>query len=306
MLTTIPRCSACAAACSRIGRWPRRGRSAGGFIWKLPALYARAGAIGGATYPLINAATLSLLAGKREQSKDLARKLVAQIRAGGDDLETPYYRAATHAEALARCLATSRRAKKALAGAMALAPKAYEDHASTLRQFGLILTALGERQAPGSIPGRPPRSLHFAGHMSLSHRNARARKRIAAVIRAERIGFGYGALAAGADILVAEALLEAGAELHLVLPNAKERFRAFSVAGFGKDWALRYDRILHRATSIRCIAGAPEPVFPQAIQLAAEVAMGSAVMQAGMLMTGRRCSLVIVDRPASTARAGKG
>lgn len=262
--------------------------------------YARAGEIGGATYPLINAATLSLLAGKREQSKNLARQLVEKIKAGGDDLETPYYRAATHAEALL-LLGDIARAKKALTGAMALAPKAYEDHASTLRQFGLILSAQGADSA-WLGPLRPPRSLHFAGHMSLSLHNVRLRRRIAAFIRAERIGFGYGALAAGADILIAEALLEAGAELHLVLPNAKERFRAFSVAGFGTDWALRYDRILHRATSIRCIAGAPEPVFPQAIQLAAEVAMGSAVMQAGTLMT-EAVQLVISDSPAPAGAA---
>src|ERR1051326_7936419 len=38
--------------------------------------YARASEIGGATYPLINAATLSMLAGHRERSRALAQRVL--------------------------------------------------------------------------------------------------------------------------------------------------------------------------------------------------------------------------------------
>jgi tetratricopeptide (TPR) repeat protein len=245
--------------------------------------YAKAGEIGGQTYPLINAATLSLLAGKREQSRAAARKLLAHIAAGGDAMETPYYRAATHAEALL-LLGDVGKAKKALAEAIALAPKAYEDHASTLRQFGMILRELG-RDAAWLDPLRPPRTLHFAGHMAVSPNAQSVKQRIRAIIAKERIAFGYGALAAGADMLIAEALLEAGAELHIVLPAPVERFRALSVTGFGEGWPEKFDAILARATTVRAIAGAPEPLIPHAIQLAGEVAMGRAVMQASTLMT---------------------
>ncbi|MEI9887142.1 MAG: TRAFs-binding domain-containing protein [Rhizomicrobium sp.] len=255
--------------------------------------YARAGEIGGATYPLINAATLSLLAGRREQSQALAGKLLERALAGGDELETPYYRAATHAEALL-LLGEIAKAKTALAKAFALAPKAYEDHASTLRQFGLILTELGKDTA-WLDPLRPPRTLHFAGHMGVAIGGKALKRRLRAFIAKERIGFGYGALAAGADILVAEALLEEGAELHLVLPMPKERFRALSVAGFGDGWTNKFDRILARAASVRAIAGAPDPLFPHAIQLGAEIAMGCAVMQAGALMT-EAVQLVVFDK----------
>jgi hypothetical protein len=110
-------------------------------------------------------------------------------------------------------------------------------------------------------------------------------QRIRAVIAKERIAFGYGALAAGADMLIAEALLDAGAELHIVLPAPVERFRALSVTGFGEGWPEKFDAILARATSVRAVAGAPEPLIPHAIRLAAEVAMGRAVMQANALMT---------------------
>jgi hypothetical protein len=263
--------------------------------------YAKAGEIGGATYPLINAATLSLLAGKREQSRALAAKLLARIQAGGDDLETPYYRAATHAEALL-LLGDIAKAKKAFAKAVALEPLAYEDHASTLRQFGMILGELGKDTA-WLDPLRPPRSLHFAGHLALSIGDDAMRRRIRAAIRKERIGFGYGALASSADVLMAEALLEEGAELHLVLPAAASRFQ--EAAGFGDDWAKHVARILERAASIRSISGAPDSVAPRAIQLAAEIAMGRAVMQANVLMT-EAVQIVICDKTAPAGRAAGG
>ena len=38
-------------------------------------------------------------------------------------------------------------------------------------------------------------------------------------------GVAYGALAAGADIILAEALLKRGAALHVVLPFARGRLR---------------------------------------------------------------------------------
>ena len=263
--------------------------------------YARAAELGGATYPLVNAATLYLLAGRKEQSRSLAAKLLERARAGGDELETPYYRGATEAEALL-LLGDVAKAKAALARAVALAPKAYEDHASTLRQFELILNELGKDDA--FFDGfRPPRALHFAGNMAVSPHSEAVRRRVRAHIAKERIGYGYGALAAGADIVIAQALLEEGAELHLVLPMPRDRFREHSVAAFGSAWTTKFDRIVERATSVRAIAGAPDTVFPCAIQLAAEVAMGSAVMQASILMT-QAVQLLILDKATAGGVTG--
>ncbi len=245
------------------------------------AAYARAGVISGEAYPLINAATLSLLAGRRRQSQMLARR-VLDIPAG-DEAETPYYRTATRAEALL-LLGRFAPARKALAQAVSRAPRAYEDHASTLRQFGLILAALGE--SAGWLDGfRPPRCLHFAGHMQVAADDTGLRRRIRALLKEERVGFGYGALAAGADILIAEALLEAGAELHLVLPTHKIEFREHSVARFGKAWLARFDRIAAAAESVRSVGGGAYTLSLPAIRLAAEAAMGHAAMHAAALMT---------------------
>src|SRR5436189_74841 len=80
--------------------------------------------------------------------------------AGPGEPETPYYRAATEAEAL---LLLGRRedARDALAAAVAAAPQAWEDHGSTLRQFVAIEAALGGDPAWLDLL-RPPVSLAWA------------------------------------------------------------------------------------------------------------------------------------------------
>src|SRR5687767_1963548 len=45
--------------------------------------YGRAGALSGATYPLINAATLALLSGDAPQARTRALDIMAQLEAGG-------------------------------------------------------------------------------------------------------------------------------------------------------------------------------------------------------------------------------
>jgi hypothetical protein len=260
------------------------------------AAYFHAGAIGGATYPLINAATLSLLAGHRERSITLARQVLTLGQQGEDEAETPYYRAATRAEALL-LLGDIVQAKAALAKAMSLAPLAYEDHASTLRQFGLILKVLGE-DAQWLDTCRPPRCLHYAGHLGVAAENEAIEQQIRTIIEEERIGFGFGALAAGADILIAEALVEQGAELHLLLPTAPALFRETSVVRFGGSWGTRFDRVLKAADSVRSVRPSSDSPSPLALQLAAEVAMGRTAMQAAVLMT-EPVQLVLLDPNAS-------
>jgi hypothetical protein len=257
--------------------------------------YARAGAISGELYPMINAATLSLLGGRRDRARTLARSILDRGQRLKNEPETPYWHAATRAEALL-LLGEVREAGLQLKRAVARAPRAYEDHASTLRQFQLILDELGEDKA-WLDAYRPPRSAHFAGHMTLSSRRGKVEQRIRAVIDEQRIGFGYGALAAGADIVIAEALLEKGAQLHLVLPASLAHFRKVSVARFGRDWARRFDNVLKKATAVRLVAGDCASVSPLAIRLATEVSMGSAVMHADAL-TSEAIQILILDQKA--------
>ena len=59
--------------------------------------YRSAATVSGATYPLINAATLSRLAGDVTQARDLAGETLDRIERDPDEPETPYYAAATRA-----------------------------------------------------------------------------------------------------------------------------------------------------------------------------------------------------------------
>ena len=256
------------------------------------AAYGRAGELGGAaTYPFINAATLSLLAGDASAAREAAERVLGLIQAGEDGPETPYWREATRAEALL-LLERGEAARAALAAAVALAPRAWEDHASTLRQFGLILEAQGT-DAAWLDAHRPPRVLHFAGHMGVETAPGELAAQVDGFLARERIGFGYGALAAGADIVIAEGLLANGAELHLVLPAPPEAFAAASVSA---PWRERFEAVLARADSVQ-VTGRPEPLADAAgHQLAAEAAMGCAVMQARMLMT-EAVQLLVLDGP---------
>jgi hypothetical protein len=269
--------------------------------------YAAADARAPQPYTRINMATLTLLAGDPPQAAALARDLLGWLSSDSRIAETPYYLAATRAEAHLLC-GDAGAAETALHAAHVADPDGWANHASTLRQLRLILAARGESDA-WLDRFRPPRSLHFAGHLGVAPDSSLG-KQVAALIAQERIGFGYGALAAGADIVIAEALLAAGAELHVILPVPADTFCAQSVTPYAAEWAARYAACLDAATSVReltRISGAYEPL---ATALAADVAMGSAVLNARMLDSEAVQLLVIDDGPGpfgsglGTARDG--
>jgi hypothetical protein len=270
------------------------------------AAYGSAAALSGSTYPLINAASLSLLAGDEAQAGAVARRILQQIEQDPDEPETPYYRVATRAEALL-LLDREPEARAAFAEAIALAPRAWEDHASTLRQFALILAAQG-RDAAWLDALRPPRSLHFGGHMSFDPKVVRREhldEKIAAMLSEENIGFGYGALAAGADIIIAEALLARGAEVHPVLPGGVEAFAAVSIDPFGKAWRERFDAVLERAEAVRPVRPLGAPPDAAMIGLADEIAMGAALINGRRLESAAVQLLVLDSNPASANGASR-
>ena len=64
------------------------------------AAYRRSAELQPGTYPLINAATLSFLAGDRAEAAESAGEVLERIEREPDEPETPYWRGATIAEAL--------------------------------------------------------------------------------------------------------------------------------------------------------------------------------------------------------------
>lgn len=285
----------------RIGGGERRG-----YYIEAARAYEQAGELNGASYPLINAATLSLLAGAEDRARSLAAEAAELVERRPDEPETPYYRGATRAEALL-LLDREAEARAAFAEAIALAPRAWEDHASTLRQFALIL-GTQSRDASWLDTHRPPRSLHFGGHMSFDPEVVRREhldEKIAGILEEEKIGFGFGALAAGADIIIAEALLERGAEVHAVLPGGVDAFAAVSVDPFGKAWRRRFDSVLARAENVRPVR--PLGAAPDAatIGIADEVAMGAALINARRLQSSA-VQLLVLDSAAEIPNGASG
>ena len=260
----------------------------------------------GDAFPGINAATLALLAGRGERSRDLARALLDDPAvAAGED----YYTAATRAEALLLLgetgAVTEALASDAIAGSGDLGGRS-----STVRQLAMVAAHLGLDEAARAAmlaPLAPPRVVHYCGHMFDADpaAEARIRERIDSVLGEEEIGFAFGALACGADILAAEALLERGAELHVVLPFEEEDFLLQSVLPGGEGWAARYRACRARAKKV--VFASPMAYFgnPAQYGYASRTAMGLARLRAEHL-GAEAVQVAIWDGVASDGPAGTG
>lgn len=189
----------------------------------------------------VNAAALALLSGNRARAAEIAASLLGAHRDIGD-----YWSAATEAEALLLAGETEG-ARRALARAEQRAGGDLAARASTRRQMRLELRALGLDPAMLDIL-RTPTTLHYCGHMPRPDDDPMIELAMSARIRealvAERVGAAFGGLAAGADILVAEALLARGVKPHIILPCAPEAYARASVLPAGERWLRRFDYCL--------------------------------------------------------------
>lgn len=242
--------------------------------------YADAAALRPDSYPLINAATMSLFAGQPEHMALLAQNVLNMLDTGIGLGETAYWHEATRAEALL-LLDRQADAQSAFDKAIAAAPAAFEDRAVTLRQFRQIAEFRGS-SCDWLANYAPPASLYFRGMIGIAPDDHHAADLAREAVNKSKAGFGYGALAAGADILIAEALIENGAALHLILPVMSSAFRAQSVAPYGAAWLPRFDSLLEQAASV-AVVSAGERLTGAAIAFAAQVANGAAVENAGRL-----------------------
>lgn len=260
--------------------------------------YRAAHAIAPAPYRAINAATARLLAGDAAGAADGAREVLALLDLAGPDTDTPYYLAATRAEALL-LLEDDVGAEQAMAGAVAADPDGWYDRAVTLAQLREILRAQRREGLPLSRFA-PPASLHFAGHMGLvagGSSEGRLAAEVDEALAMQGIGFGWGALAAGSDIVIAERLLGAGGELHVVLPCPVEAFAAQSVAPAGSQWLARFRKLLDQAASLRIAGHSPAGVHdPLATEHAGVLAIGGAVLNARRL--GSLCLQLLIEDEA--------
>lgn len=259
----------------------------------------------GSAYLGSNAATMWLVSGEEERARQIALDLYEE--AGEVD---SYWGAATRAEC-ALVLGLEDEAREALERAGSASDGDPAARATTLRQLRLICDLQGID--PGILdPIANAAVVHYAGHR-ISADGAPGRfpaseeKRVAAELGSAfdemRAGIGFGSLAAGADILAAEALLERGAELHVVLPFDRDEFVRASVEPAGGEWVARFERCLASAASVTTATNSEYLDDPILFDFCAQVAMGDALVRADVLQA-EAVQVAVWDGKAHGGAAG--
>jgi hypothetical protein len=268
------------------------------------ALYEATAERFGGFYSLINAATLSLLAGDDDHAHKLARR--TQILVQDDRKSRPepdYWREATDAEATL-VLGDVAAAREALNRAVAIAGDDLASLAATRRQLRLICDAVGtECVVLDGISA--PTIVHYCGHrvdFSLAAEESVASS-VKEYLSPRRVAFAYGSLASGADIVLAEALIEHGAQLHVVLPFAAEEFDRVSVAPAGPEWSRRFYTCLEQASSTVFASDSAYMHDDELFGYAGRIAMGHALNRAAFLDAPAE-QLAIWDETAGAPVAG--
>lgn len=248
----------------------------------------------------INAATTSLLAGDEDEAKALATAIGQR-----PDIAVPrdYYAAASGAEAMlvrgeveqaTDLFAEARRRPDASPGNVA----------STARQVALIAErlAVAEVQRQRLLAAiRPSPVFHFCGHMFRAGWQVEAElgQAIDAILDETGALIAYGPLACGADILIAEAIVERGGELHAVMPFAEEDFLTTSVRLGGPEWEARYVRARDSAASVTFATQIQHSDDDELFAYCSKLVMGLARLRAGIMQSDVFQLAVWDGRPAN-------
>jgi class 3 adenylate cyclase len=237
------------------------------------------------TYPLVNVAALRLWAGDKENSRKAA-EAVLELLAKAPPAEQGYWHFATLAEAHLLSGDTTS-AARAVERAARLGRKAeltqWYSYASTRRQLRQSCRILGESEAFLELLKVPPLIVYTGDRPGPRFRPDQEPALAAAIqakLEAEESHIGVGSLAAGADILFAEALLARGADLHVVLAFQTDMFIDEMVAPHGARWVERFNRCLARARSVKHATNYGYQGHAAPVRYACRLAMGQAILRA--------------------------
>jgi len=231
----------------------------------------------GGYYPLINAATLLLLGGDREQAQRLASQTL--VEADGAD----YWSLASRAEAFLILNDAAQAAdvlKRASAGHV---PPT--DLATTKKQLLRVCQANGISESVLSDL-QIPAVLYYRGEDLPGPETAALRRDIQAQAKALGAGFAYGSLANSGDIFFAESLLDLGLELNLVLPYRAEDFVQAAIA---PAWAGRFESCIRRAASVSYVLDNDVLHQPCVLAMSAAQAAGLARYRADKVASAAFC-----------------
>ena len=253
--------------------------------------YLAAYELGHDVYPAINAATLSLLLGDRAAALTLAQEIVAGLTVHISS--RTFWDLATLGEAQL-VLGQFEQAEQSYASAYVESAGDAGSVATMRRQLQLLARVIPEAtDALQQLP--PPDVVAFAGHMIDAPDRPLPRFPVALVpaVRAavrEHVArlntpIVYTSAACGADLILIEAALDAGAEVNVVLPFNRDDFVRTSVAVGGDDWVERFDAALSRAT--RVIMATDEPYLGDDVlfEQAAMLLEGLSILRGEQLQT---------------------
>jgi pilus assembly protein FimV len=234
---------------------------------------------------LSSAAMLSWHLGGRVRATELAREALSDRRdllASGQG-----HCRALAMVALAALLADEQKlAEEALAAAVEAAGHRHMLIAET--RADLERLAAGGLMIDESIMASvaPPVLAVFTGQQLVATAG-RAEQRLAMEIRRRLdeldVRIGYASAAAGPDLLFLEAMLERGAEVHVLLPFAEDDFIALRVQPAGDGWLRRFRNALERATSVTRISAGAYLGDDVVFRYANQVMDGTARLRARML-----------------------
>lgn len=255
------------------------------------------------SYPAINAASLALIAGQTDVARRLADEVVRET---ASERRQGYFSLATLAEALV-VLGDVAGARDALSRALQASDADVGARSTTVLQLRRLVAA--QSVAPGIEAllelVQPPRVAMFCGNIFVggAELEAKLSAEMADMIARENVGFGYGALAAGSDILIAELLIARGAELHVVLPFAEPDFLEQSVAPSGETWVARYHACVAAAASVTYASNMSYMGGMEQFAYGSKVTMGMARLKARQLHA-EAIQVVIVEERGDRTLSG--
>lgn len=220
-------------------------------------LYLEAYRINNNYYPAINAATLSLIIGDPDACRHLAQEVLKLCKQSSSSGEEDYYLDVTRAEA-----------NLLLGKDDAIIPdlsRAYQAHShdygklsTTWKQLSLICeqreisTDCIQAIQPPTVIAFMGQTIHGMGKSpGIDSADEEAlREQIRNLLEKHNVKIAFGALACGADLMIAEEILKRNGELNVILPFSREEFKRTSVSPAGPVWDEKFDWALERATSV--------------------------------------------------------
>jgi class 3 adenylate cyclase len=258
----------------------------------------------GGHYSAINAATLYLLCGDLKQAFELAQAAVKIARL---DQGPQYFPLTTHAEA---CILLNQPEE---AGNYIQQAAKYNDNnlltrARTHYQLRLICKHLGLNEEILD-PLLPETVIHYTGHIFDQYRSPTTAEEEQIAVQIDKLisqhycAVAYGSLAAGSDIMFAEAILKQGGELNIWLPFAMENFCDVLVRPAGNNWEARFYNCISKANSVSCATESRFLGEEYPFKFCSDVVMGMAIMRANSLNT-KHMQLAVWDEIKANPGSG--